>query len=503
MGEKQGKMKTKTYKLDERKAIIYGTGSMGKILLENVPELNVAFFLDIRGEEIEEFQGYAVYSLEELPQMQLNYEDYAVIITIRNVFEHENVARKIYEFGFTNIIYKAKAILKDYKDQRMECINEAYEALIIKRIMPKHDIFSLIEKDFVHKEENYIIQEDDKYITTFILPELLFTNYLQNNKWSRVNFVSTYILVDLYCAFEGNKDIDFEKTINDYIVDFVLPEADKIGIKTGEEWKRVTISTRKKVYHEMNSKLAVDPLFFVRSCPIVHYLKKGCFSLISSGKNRVSFLIAKGQKMIPIKMSREDYCTYINKNVAEDLKKSLQNDKIYNLPVPISHPYFYEYPIDAEDYYEKWGKIVGKRLSKYIVDSSEPFNFNRITICDCLGDWGSLGRYLSMLGCVLTRLNDKDDNIVRKIDNLFYINSEKFYTKYSHYTAGLISSNCNLEVIEEYLPKIEIFCFVLCENNDYEVIKKIEAENFHLESKPFSSIWGTSMIEGFVFRREL
>ena len=500
MGAGQGRMKT--YKVYEKKIIIYGTGSMGKVLLENVPELKVEFFLDMRGEDIEDFRGYAVHSLQELSQMQLECEDYVIIISIRNVFEHEEIARKLYEIGFTNIIYKAKAILRDYKDQRMECINEAYEELLVKRSMPKYDIFSLIDKDFVHKEENYVIQEDDQYITMFLLPELLFTNYLPDNRWSRVNFVSTYILVDLYCAFEGTKNIDFERAIEDYIINFVLPEANKIGITTGEKWKRITISTRKKIYYEMSVKLAVDPLFFVRSCPMAKYLGKGSFSLVSSGKNRVSFLIAKGQKMIPVKVTRDDYNTYLNKDVAEELKQYLQNNKIYTLPVPIEHPFFYEYPTEAVDYFEKWGSRIGKRLSEFISAGSKTFDFNEITICDCLEDWGSLGRYLNMLGCVLTRLENKDDDIIKRIDDLFYIDSEEFYNCNNHYTAGLISSRSSYAILKKCLPKIDAFCFVLCENHDYDVIEKIKAERFCLESRVFSSIWGENIVEGFIFYKE-
>ena len=499
MGAGQSGIKMKTYKVYEKKTIIYGTGSMGKILLENIPELNVEFFLDIRGDDIKDFQGYNVYSLHELSQLQLDCEDYVIIITIRNVFEHEEIARKLYELGFVNIIYKAKAILRDCNDLRMECVNEAYEELIVNREMPQYDVFSIIENDFVHKEENYVIQEDDIYITTFLFPELLFTNYLANSRWSRVNFASTYVLVDLYRAFDGAKDVEFEKAIDDYIVNFVLPEANKIGITTGEKWKRVTISTREKIYHEMNAKLVVDPLFFVRSCPTVQYLKNGCFSLISSGKNRVSFLIARGHKMIPVRVTKEDYNKYLNKDAAEELKQYLQDNRIFTLPVPIAHPYFYDYPTEATDYFEKWGIRVGNRLSTFIFSFNKSFDFSKITICDCLEDWGCLGRYLNMLGCVITRRKDKDGDIIKKIDNLFYLDSEKFYGNYHHYTAGLISSRNDSAILDEYLPKIDIFCFVLCENHKYDVIKKVKAEKFCLEGRVFSSIWGTDLVEGFIF----
>lgn len=489
------------FKLNDKKIIIYATGPIAKILIEQIPELDVEFFIDLRGDEIDTFLNLPVYSMQQLSKLCINKEEHAIIISMRNVFEHDIVAKELFNLGFHHLIFKPLCVLEGCETSKNIQINAAYEDLITYKRMPQNEIPVIAHQDFIAAKRWDIISEADGFVTCYVRPELLFTNYL-DNKWSVTSFVSTFILVDLYKAFEGREEINYQSIVQEYINDFVLPEVKKIGIDTGYKWENVTIGTRLNVYQEMNSKMAKDYSFFVKNCPTVKYLSNGKFTLISSGKNRVSFLISKYIKYIPVKVSKEDYSRYLNSKEAEKLQYMLSQANIYKLPVPISHPYFYNYRAEAEDYFEKWVSKVGHIISRFICQKYKAYYFDQVTVCDMLDDWGTVGRHLQMLGCKVERTEEVHNVWSEQIDKLFYIESFKEINTLEHYTAIIISATENESKIKAYLKKAQVFCFVLCINNNYEIFETLVSEQFIHHKKIFISIWGNNVVEGFVFAKE-
>ena len=100
------------YKLNEKKVIIYAAGTVGKLLLSILRKegIEVHRFVDVRYEKIKELDGIKVESLEWLDTVT-NKNDYCVIVTVKNVFEHTEIAKKIFSYGFYNIIYKPISVL--------------------------------------------------------------------------------------------------------------------------------------------------------------------------------------------------------------------------------------------------------------------------------------------------------------------------------------------------------------------------------------------------------
>ena len=112
-------------------------------------------------------------------------------------------------------------------------------------------------------------------------------------------------MVELYKFFLGDKAIAEEEAISNFIV-YCCEWLNKNEGELTEEQEKSFIESRVAVFQDMQKMVELYIDFFKRNCPRVTY-DEGKFYLTSSGRNRVTFLIAKGFKYIPVEMSNQDY----------------------------------------------------------------------------------------------------------------------------------------------------------------------------------------------------
>ena len=94
--------------------IIYGAGETGKfyaeILINN--NFNVIAFLDKQAAKIDKIGSIPVYFPETNQISNYDKENGLVFITILNVYSHDDIAKKLSQLGYQNILFKHNIIGK-------------------------------------------------------------------------------------------------------------------------------------------------------------------------------------------------------------------------------------------------------------------------------------------------------------------------------------------------------------------------------------------------------
>ena len=379
------------YVIIDKKVLIYGAGSVGKVVSDmfNKNGITIDAYIDQRADTIKKNNNKLVFSAGELENRIRKKDDYVIIITIRNVFEHSCLAKQFYFMGFKNIIYKPNTILRGSKNPIQESINNAYEQITGKFEIPKDKVACYeLEKYEICDFGLYKRFEEDVLVR--MPAELLFSNTNYNASiWSCQNFYSNYIAVDLYEAFDNIHNGELEEKINYYIERFALPGAKTMGVNTDGIWRELLIDSRLKVYYEMEYNLWMDYDFFIQNCVKVKSRKTKGFELITSGKNRVSFLIAKGYRYIPVKIKKSDYENYLNVEEAENIVNYIEQTNL-EIFAPIPHPYFYKTTAISPDYAVECVRPIARFLAEQIYLENNDYCFNKYHLAFCINDEGCM-----------------------------------------------------------------------------------------------------------------
>lgn len=489
--------------LKEKKIILYGAGSSAKTIADVLKEENipVSVYVDLRAEAIKEKEGVLVMSMEQISNYAKNKDEFVVIITIRNVFEHSEIAKRFYDIGFKNIIYKPRNILKGIDSVEQKSINESYEMLTSKFSIPPKAIACYIREQHMFLDEG-LRKNFENYLIAVLPAELLFSN--TNDKlpiWSRRNFVADYVAVDLYKAFSNTDSGLFSEEINKYIDRFALPGAKAIGVNTDGNWRELLVDARLKVYSEMEYNLNVNPDFFTLNCTTVKYCERKGFELVASGKNRVSFLIAKGYRYIPVKIKTNDYEKYINvlqKNHLCDYLNTNEEDHIF---APVLHPYFYHCQVDAPDYLTSCIARIAKNISDKVYNESGRFEYSNYYISICLNDDGYAGRYFKMLGFHVKRNLLQRKELCGLLDQLFYFDENDFSDYREKYTFSIISMEFSQDFLMQVIKNTEQMCFLIKKKREESITieKELLKSGFKSGKKFMETLWNGQYIEGWKY----
>lgn len=425
------------YVFREKKILIYGAGSLG-ITCNNILRragLQATAYIDKRADTLKEYEGYKVYAVNELSDWK-DKDKYCIIIAIRNVFDHSQLALQFYQLGFRALIFKPTMVLKGKKSPIFDNISSAHDSLMIKFEVPDMSImYYEKEKIFEAGYDLSLACSKEGFYKVHISSELLFSNVIPRYLWTERNFVSNYVGVELYKAFQGTGDLS--SVIEKYVQRFALPGAIDMKVDVSGAWEDILIDSRLAVYNEMCDKMAIMPEFFVENCTTVSLRENGGFKLIASGKNRVSFLIARGYRFIPVMISKQDYEQAEQVEYVRKIENYLETAGINELDVPIPHFYFYEFRYLIPQYTEQWQSTVGYYLAEQVYELSHNYDFSKYCIVDYSTDHGSMSRFLSMLGFAVERrvtgdeLTDLVDGLLRvsvtdgdKAEKLAYVISD-------------------------------------------------------------------------------
>ena len=459
-----------SFKFKDKKIIIYAAGAIGSVVQKYLNEMDyeIYAFIDRGAASIIERQGIPVYTLDCLPQEVFeNSNEFAVIITPKNVYEHDEIASTLLKAGLRNLIYKPKAVIYNTADPVRRKVGRAYDLLISGHI-PDYDIPILENISSISDNEtNWLIKQDDAYIHTWIPSFQLFTNISDRTIWSDINITTHFPLVELYRSFRGDPFLDAQESVKNYL-DYSIYGGKLIDIKITDAWKENAIKGRWHIYKEMSRLLVWNKNFFTQNLPDVKLMSPNHFNMISSGKNRMAFLVAHDYSWLPVRMSRADYDEWKDYN-NETGKKLKSNSKLkYSIPC-VS---YYDYPTKYYDYSKIWLQKVGIFLQKHAYFDYLILFPSNIKILNQMQDDGVTEQYIGSLGFNIC--ND--------------------FTETESYYGGFFN---NVQAALHVLDHIEKYIFILTN----ESTTLLDDKKIFRKRKLLSVFWDGEYTDGYVFER--
>ena len=442
--------------------------------------------MDQRAKEIDSLCGLPVYCIEELKNCD-EYGQIVVIISVKNVFEHSRIARNLIKHGIDNIIYKPYAALKGYADDAQRELFQVHNQMIEEGRCKDGYLSKAneIEKSLKLPKE-YLLDEDSDTQTVFLPLPILFENrdIAGNSKERNVCFLFPHI--QFFHFLQGDINASSE-----YYVKYCEMAAEEINtFSVTDAWRKNVIKNRAEVYHQMNHAFLFQRDFFIRNAPDVEWNEKGYFNL-KSGKHRAAFFASKRLMYIPVRMKHADAEQWIRREDADRVSDILQNQGIFELKAPIEHPYFYQMPCTAENFFyglcgtlaEQLGKIYYKSpMDRVLEDKKVYLN---------LDDYGFVSRFLRRSGAYVHEANTTDSELTGALEKLFQIpkgrqsNEGDFY----HIAIFQIDSVKDLNNWQKDISADKYFVIAreeICQN--LKQMKKIYC----------GMAWGHSMVLGFL-----
>lgn len=491
----------KNFFLREKKILIYGAGSLGMRCngILKATGIETEAYIDKRADTFTECDGRKIFRIEEMKGFE-HKEEYCIIVAIRNVFEHSQLVLQFYNMGFRFFIYKPITVLQGRANKSYENISRAYDCMMDRLMVPDEPIFQYEkEKIFTLKDGAQIACNREDYRKAYLSAELLFSNVLPNSIWSERNFVTSYIGVDLYRAFQAGGQ-ELKDNIENYVERFAKPGALENHLDVSGEWASILIDSRLAVYNEMCGRMAVSPAFFVENCTTVEMRQNGGFRLTASGKNRVSFLIAKGYRFVPVFLKQKDYEQSIRLGCVQKLEIYLEENAINELTVPIPHPYFMDFKYRIPQYVEQWQSRVGHILCEAIYRKEQGYCLEKYAVTDNSDDDGSMSRFLCMLGFDVER-KQEDSELVQMLDELqgVVFAHRRQVEEFAYIYMNISGDNGIID--EEMLSKVQLF-FVLEEDSVQDSLYDRYAERFSHEKEILHAMWMGKYVTGRVLSRK-
>lgn len=386
------------FRIDSETPIyLYGAASIGKIVLKGLSSFNIQGFIDMRGKEIQSMCKKPVYSLEDMPS--LAEEDDVIIVTVKNVFEHEEIAYSLYLRGCKNIIYKPKGVLEGNATEHEEMLSDLWDEIVsgddrlMDRRIPQYQ--PAFRYDFVDYAK---IRETDERVIANIPLELIYTNDI-DSFWGNINIQALYPHISFF-GFLDNKS----GTEKESYIEFCEQAASTIGdIKITEAWRENVLRNRTGIYEQMCNALDLDPDFFIRTAPTADWNTKGYFNL-TSGKHRATFLVSKGKRYIPLSIAKPDYLSWLQKEEYIVFKEQFVHDGVRETKSKILHPYFYKFPCVEPIFYTRFQSDILSFLCR-----KRKLNNQIIKVTTNLNEKNSLYRLLER--CIFTEIVSRQGNI--------------------------------------------------------------------------------------------
>lgn len=431
----------KKYILNENSnVIIYGSATMGSMLVDRLHKANIVVkgFIDKRAYEIKELKGYKVWSIDDHELNENIDESTVIIIAVKNVFIHKEIIDTLIKntscrkyiyvpFGTTDqeIITKNVFNTLFYED-----INLPYELEEVKDI--KLNCFQRADNR----------KEIENKVVLLVPTGMIFTNNVSKEQtiWGDIPILGYFPHIRLFQFFANEENGD----IKSYL-EFCITASKDMQILQSEAWMNNIIENRKNVYDQMLNEYDLSSDFFYLNAPTAKWNDKGYFNL-TSGKHRAIFLISKGCRYIPLKISLSDEEKWLNSVKAEKLFNKLEAIGIASITYSIDNPYFYRY-LNCSG--ALWNNVLSKivcQLSEYLYDRYKTVSFEKIRVLNLYNDNKYILRYLFKMGARVVDLVDNDD-IENDIDELLHCNYSPLRKEEDIFYDLLIAKSVSSDII--------------------------------------------------------
>lgn len=401
------------YNTKESEIVIYGAGTNGivtyHLLLQN--GFHVKALIDRRAHEIDHSINADILTFEEFLNANVS-RDVIILISVKNVFEHNSIAEKFIDKGYYNLIYKPYNSLTEKGSDKEEYLSQIYEPIIKGNLTKVADIPATTKLNARIFKDFAIIKKDD--FVTFRAPvTMVYTNdeKTKSFSWDDLNCMALYPHIELFRHFDG----DVSCTAEAYL-EFCKKGARKTGGNITASWEKNVVMNRFDTFIHMNNSYDIHPDFFIENAPFVKWNPKGYFNL-TGGKHRISFLVAKGQKFVPVKCTLADYEIFCNQDYYHKINSKALNEGIQKNHAPLLHPFFYKVLPGNGEFYFRALKQITLLLSRILYSQYGGVDFGKLNILTCLNDSDFIGGNLKKMG---SRVKKSKGSQEKDSGNIFF-----------------------------------------------------------------------------------
>lgn len=370
------------------KFVIYGGGEVGnncfKALTNNGFIVNFALDKIKSGDHI--IEGIHTYKLGTEPK-EIDKSIVIVIICLANGLIHKEVADCLYKEGYRYIIFlPMKHFLSD--KTKIE-LTRKYNTFLVGDDLVKNEIvhdYGAYLKPDLHMD-NAIVREGEDTIIILCGIEILFSESMelwQGDK-SKVHIKLEYedrsILANHPCKIL----FDFLDMDTGSVAIYFSSKKNSI---TDEEAK-IELSAREELYRIFKREHNKGMDFFIEGAPLAVWNPKNYWNLVG-GHHRTLYLLHERHNLLPIKVSKNDFIKWCNKEVYEMVCNYILDNDIKALYAPLPHPGFINFP----SRYENNGVTKLEKTIGFLVDK----NVSVMSSLDCLEDEGYFARNMNRIG---------------------------------------------------------------------------------------------------------
>lgn len=478
--------------------LLYGAAAIGNIMHENLlrQNFNVIGFIDKRAYEISEFRSLPVYDIDDVRLNEDRRAEVIVVISVKNVFEHEQIASKLIQHGYQNIIYKPKSVLNNFATQNQIALSTLYDNILANDKLTVQTL-TMTKKTILneYKDHALICQSDDYVIANLPLEYIYTNNYSENeSKWGNVNIMAFFTHLGFFRFLSGYPEYSYEDYINEYCI-YTAPTS----IEITDGWKKNVVQNRAMIFEQMNLSHELDPDFFIRSAPEAKWNLRGYFNL-TSGKHRAAYFAATGQKFLPTKIRRKDYHAFLSLSDAELLNRDLQGNAVTELAIPIPHPYFYRYPCMANEYYYKMISEYSFFIARNLYFPEKQLCWEKLNIMEISELPYGILNHFSRMGCHAYRVGHKkySENIYNKVLHSYNIIELDIEQAASIKVDYLFVESNDIKMLKCMLEKImPEYCIVTCEMHCLPLVP-----GYHVTEASFSACKGGKPVFVFCIQKE-
>lgn len=362
--------------------LLYGAATTGAILYANLIKrgFRVDAFMDQRADEIEEYRGLPVWDAAAGGRWA-KAQGAVAVVAVKNVFEHEKIAGTLWRAGFRKIVFRPYRTVHGEASEPERRLNACYDQLLDKsaagELTPCPEIEGPERQEL---RDHGVLLDQGGSVTANIPVPYVFTDKYQDLDiiWGDIPCLGLLPHRGLFDLFNGNWAPDYTA-----YMEYCRQAAERSGgIVTSAAWEASVYRNRLDVFNHMQYAWEHDRDFFIRNAVEGVYNAKGYFN-IRSGKHRITYMIAKGSRYIPLRLEKADYEKWRQRDQAERLADFLWENQLETLPVVLGDPYFYEYPSNSSAFYERTLESLLTRIYRDGFYSGQGFHFEgrRVLFC--------------------------------------------------------------------------------------------------------------------------